>query len=441
MSTYEIGAITKILVANTDNTNKVSNIFSDDSRKNFERISKQAEFAPKKTPEILDDVIDKKKKGKKRQREAETSSNDIIPSESSIPPLPSPETELDSGLKDKRTLFVGNVPLSFTLPNLTKMFKEFGEIESVRMRSVPIAGTAVDQVGNQNLVKKVCVNTKKFGDQKGSYNAYIVYKDQICSEMALTANNRVVENRHIRVDKAVPTLFDQKRTLFIGSLSHYTDEEELRTHFAKVLPNGQEDIESVRLVRDPESQLCKGVGYLLLTNRDAVLKALALHQMKFKKRELRVTSCGKRTKRSVRKNNEQESQSQQPCGGGGAVDGTQQQQQQKRKSVGNGNGSGGGGGGGEPSKKKMRKERHEERQNFGAAKRIKNKGNNSNNNSSNNNKVKSSSTSTSSRVKVNPKTFLGKKSKDDRKVPKKKRQLGGAVKKAFKVANANAIQK
>ena len=102
------------------------------------------------------------------------------------------------------------------------------------MRSVPIAGTAVDKAGDQDLVKKVCANTKLYGDQKGSYNAYIVFKEQTAAEAALQANNRVIDGRHVRVDKAVPTLFDHKRSVFIGALSHYTDEEELREHFAKV---------------------------------------------------------------------------------------------------------------------------------------------------------------------------------------------------------------
>ena len=72
----------------------------------------------------------------------------------------------------------------------------------------------------------------------------------------------------------------------------------MRSHFATVLPNGQEDIENIRLVRDAETMIGKGIGYLLLKNRDAVMQALSLHAVKYRKRwELRVTVCGKRTKR------------------------------------------------------------------------------------------------------------------------------------------------
>jgi hypothetical protein len=45
----------------------------------------------------------------------------------------------------------------------------------VRFRSLPVAGTAVDEAGNMNLVKKVCANSKKFSDAKDSLNAYGVY--------------------------------------------------------------------------------------------------------------------------------------------------------------------------------------------------------------------------------------------------------------------------
>jgi RNA recognition motif-containing protein len=233
---------------------------------------------------------------------------------------------------NERTVFIGNVSKNATVKSIKALCSEFGEVESVRLRSVPIAGTAVDEPGNQKLVKKVCVNSGRLGDQKGSVNAYVVFKLKESVPLALAANNRVHEGRHLRVDKPNPTLFDPQRSLFLGALPHYADEEELRDHFAKVLPNGHDDIESIRLIRDPETLVGKGIGYILLKDRDAVLKALSLHQVntmsihcahiqleyfisqlisfgthdavqvKFKKRfELRVMICGKRTKRTNKK--------------------------------------------------------------------------------------------------------------------------------------------
>ena len=36
---------------------------------------------------------------------------------------------------------------------------------------------------------------------------------------------------------------------------------------------------SVRIVRDPASLVCKGVGYILLSGTDAVFKALTLNKV------------------------------------------------------------------------------------------------------------------------------------------------------------------
>lgn len=47
----------------------------------------------------------------------------------------------------------------------------------------------------------------------------------------------------------------------------------------QALDNGHEDIESIRIVRDPATLVGKGFGYLLLKDREAVLKALSLHQV------------------------------------------------------------------------------------------------------------------------------------------------------------------
>jgi len=89
-------------------------------------------------------------------------------------------------------------------------------------------------------------------------------------------------------------------TVFLGALPHFTDEEELRVHFSKILPNGQEDIENLRLIRDQETLMGKGIGYLLLKNQDAMIQVLQSKE-KFKKREIRISTCGKRTKRTEKR--------------------------------------------------------------------------------------------------------------------------------------------
>ena len=243
-------------------------------------------------------AMDKKRKAEAAAEERgedsdEGSEHEEVPEE----PTASRDGSAASNANDSRTLFMGNIPISETVKSIGAFCAKFGEVHSVRLRSVPVEGTAVDDKGNQDLVKKVCTNAGKFGTQKKCFNAYVVFKEEASVAKALTANNSLMGKRHLRVDKANPTLFDTRRSVFIGGLPHYMDEEALREHFAKVLPGGHADIEGVRIVRDPETLLCKGFGYMLFRDRDHVLKVLPLHQQKFKSRELRVQTCGKRTKK------------------------------------------------------------------------------------------------------------------------------------------------
>ena len=53
----------------------------------------------------------------------------------------------------------------------------------------------------------------------------------------------------------------------------------LKCILIQALPNGHDDIEGMRIIRDPETLVGKGIGYLLFKDRDCVLKALALHKV------------------------------------------------------------------------------------------------------------------------------------------------------------------
>ena len=78
--------------------------------------------------------------------------------------------------KDIFTVFMGNIPKTETVKTLKKYCTQFGEVESIRLRSVPVAGTAVDDSVNQTLVRRVCAIATNYSDAKGSVNAYVVFK-------------------------------------------------------------------------------------------------------------------------------------------------------------------------------------------------------------------------------------------------------------------------
>lgn len=46
-------------------------------------------------------------------------------------------------------MFVGNLPASFNPKKVKSVFKEYGKVESVRLRSVAVQGMAVDKAGDQ----------------------------------------------------------------------------------------------------------------------------------------------------------------------------------------------------------------------------------------------------------------------------------------------------
>lgn len=104
-------------------------------------------------------------------------------------------------------------------------------------------------------------------------------------------------DKKLRVDRETPVV-DPKRSVFVGNLPRQLPDADLRAFFVKKLKSDEEPapVESVRIIRDRESGLGKGFGYVLLKSPSLAAKALSLHEAKLGNRELRVQVCGKRTK-------------------------------------------------------------------------------------------------------------------------------------------------
>ncbi|KAI1896863.1 hypothetical protein AGOR_G00099230 [Albula goreensis] len=186
-------------------------------------------------------------------------------------------------IKNKRTVFVGNLPVSCTKKTLQNLFKELGQIESVRFRSV----TREDA----SLSRKVAAIQRKVHPKRQSINAYVVFTAADGAMNALQRNGLEIEKGfHIRVDRASKSgSHDHKRSIFVGNLPYDVNEEPLRAHFEEC---GK--VEAVRLVRDKNSGMGKGFGYVLFESIDSVQLALKLDSSEFEGRKIRV-------KRSVKK--------------------------------------------------------------------------------------------------------------------------------------------
>ncbi|KAM8818761.1 RNA-binding protein 34 [Rhynchonycteris naso] len=179
-------------------------------------------------------------------------------------------------LKNERTVFVGNLPVTCNKKKLKSFFKEYGPIESVRFRSViPAEGT---------LSKKLAAITRKIHPDQKTINAYVVFKEERAATKALNRNGaQIADGFCIRVDLASETSSRDKRSVFVGNLPYKIEDSAVEDHF---LDCG--NIVAVRIVRDPLTGVGRGFGYVLFENTDAVHLALKLNNFELMGRKLRV---------------------------------------------------------------------------------------------------------------------------------------------------------
>ncbi|XP_062980431.1 RNA-binding protein 34 [Elgaria multicarinata webbii] len=191
----------------------------------------------------------------------------------------------EENLKNKRTVFVGNLPVSCTAQMLKTFFKEYGQIESVRFRSLIPA--------EESLSKKMAAIKRKMHPNMKYVNAYVVFKEESAANNALKCNGtEFTSGFHVRVDLASKSSsHDNKRSIFVGNLPYEIDDVVVRNHFSEC-----GNVAGVRLVRDRNTGTGKGFGYVLFETTDAVHLALKLNHSELKGRKLRVQRCVEREK-------------------------------------------------------------------------------------------------------------------------------------------------
>ncbi|NWQ76049.1 RBM34 protein, partial [Columbina picui] len=186
---------------------------------------------------------------------------------------------------NRRTVFVGNLPVNCTAQELKSLFKEYGQIKSIRFRSLVPA--------EETLSKKLAAIKHKVHPNVKFVNAYVVFKEECDAIKALNKNGtEIARGFHIRVDIASKTSsHDNKRSVFLGNLSYDISNDAVREHFA--VCGG---VVAVRIVRDRKTGLGKGFGYVLFENTDAVHLALKLNDSVLMGRKVRVKRCGDKWK-------------------------------------------------------------------------------------------------------------------------------------------------
>lgn len=205
------------------------------------------------------------------------------------------EQELE---KAEKTVFVGNVSNGVitsrqTYKRFKKLFSEYGKILSIRFRSISF---------NDAVPRKVAFARKSLHDARDTVNAYVVFQNKEESLRATKElNASIFDDNHIRVDHIThPSPKDNKRTIFVGNLDFEEQEETLWRYFNK---NTNNDVESVRVVRDSKTNLGKGFALVQFKDTLSVNKALLLNDKPMndekKLRKLRISRAKTNAKPSI----------------------------------------------------------------------------------------------------------------------------------------------
>uniref|UniRef100_A0A8D8QFU1 RNA-binding protein 34 n=1 Tax=Cacopsylla melanoneura TaxID=428564 RepID=A0A8D8QFU1_9HEMI len=197
--------------------------------------------------------------------------------------------------QESRTVFVGNLPLKISRHKVTNMFKQYGEVETVRYRSVPVADI--------NIPRNACIKMNNIHEKRTNMNAYVRFKNIESVEKALEMNGIVVNEHTIRVDTALKQPKANSHSIFIGNLPFEAEEEELRKAFQTC-----GEIDNVRIIRDQKTNTGKGFGYVNFKSADGVAFAMEMENVKIRNREVRVKrSYDRKPSKSGRFNDSQQS--------------------------------------------------------------------------------------------------------------------------------------
>lgn len=159
-------------------------------------------------------------------------------------------------------------------------------VESVRFRSVAVA--------DPKLPKRVAIQKGLLHDARDSLNAYVVFTEEKWVAIAVEqVNGRELEvddkKWRIRVDTvsspktAAASKHDNAFTIFCGNLPFNVNENDLYQHF-----DNCGEIDYVRIVRDRDTNMGKGIAFVTFKDTQSMRNALASHGTKFNDRTLRI---------------------------------------------------------------------------------------------------------------------------------------------------------
>jgi len=194
----------------------------------------------------------------------------------------------DPAIANASTVFVGNVPVNCSSKKLKKLFSQFGTVQSVRLRNlVPL---------HTKRGKRLAFIKKELHPLQKTVTAFVCFSDPMEAQSATSLNGCIYKEHHLRVDMAHDqndeVKHDTKRSIFIGNLPFDANDDDVWKAFEEC-----GEIESVRLVRDRDTSVGKGFGYVLFKDEASVALALRLNgNCQIGNRQVRIKTAVKKPK-------------------------------------------------------------------------------------------------------------------------------------------------
>lgn len=210
------------------------------------------------------------------------------PTQEEIAPVAEPDPKTiphENDLRNRRTVFVGNLPLDAKKESVLKLFKKHGKVEKIWERNVPIENESKAPI-------KAKVIKRQLVDSAINKSCYLLFATEEEAQAAvLAAKGTVIGNRHLQVSLATKKDKDFKTTVFVGNVDFKADEEKLRAFFSSF-----GEVENVRLVRDSLTHKPKGFCFVHFVDKEGYLKALKENGCEFEGRKLRIGKAVKTPK-------------------------------------------------------------------------------------------------------------------------------------------------
>jgi len=252
----------------------------------------------------------KKKKSKKALKSDQSAGGDIDEEEGFKTPSRNFQVKAEANKERKhdpekeiRTVFVGNLPSNVNVKAIKRKFKEYGDVETVRLRSAARP--------DLKTTKRTAVITRNIHENRNNINAYVRFKDKECAIKSCQLNGSEFDSHVIRVDMAMkppPTAadgndpqqpqttsqHDQSKSIFLGNLHYGIQEDQVRQHFRDC-----GEILDVRLIRDSFTGIGKGFGYVTFKSSDSIELGLKLNRTQLEGRDVRVSRSTNKPKQKM----------------------------------------------------------------------------------------------------------------------------------------------